>query len=283
MGFGLGQLLGQEFVKFEPLPGDVAAVFQAFKRGVRAGVMQELHGFAQAGQTLWDERGGDELVQRRAGQGRCNRLAQIGLRQLCAAGVHRCQGGGQGGTHINRLVLRVHHLAPDKPATHFTPHTQALAQRHGLLLAAVKVKKAQQQFAAGISHTHQQLAARALVDVAFSDRAFDLRHIAMAQAADGSDARFVFIAQGQVQGQVNGAHQAHALHGQCRRAFALFFGWAGGASWWGGGHGTILGPRRSHSALLSPRQAGTACAPCQLIQRQRHSQWRTLTSTCPPS
>jgi hypothetical protein len=72
-------------------------------------------------------------------------------------------------------------------------------------LAGVKIHEAQQQLAGLVGDRHQQLAARPQADFIFGNDAFDLRHVAAAQAgfADRHHLRFVFVAQRQVQHQVH--------------------------------------------------------------------------------
>src|SRR5690606_15677871 len=80
-----------------------------------------------------------------------------------------------------------------------------------LLLAGVKVQPAQLQFARFVGHDGRQLAARPVQDFAAQDLAFDLGGFARAQRCDRRDARFVFVAQRQMQNTVVSSHQAQAV------------------------------------------------------------------------
>ena len=92
----LRELLRQQFLGLEPLPGRVAVVLQGVQRCIGRGVVQESQRFAQrpnaalARPVQWGKvlgrKGVAQLGARQASQ---NRLAQIRLRQACHRGVDR--------------------------------------------------------------------------------------------------------------------------------------------------------------------------------------------------
>ena len=110
----------------------------------------------------------------------------------------------------------MHHLRAQQAAAYFAAHAQARTHRQCFLLRRIKVQKAQLQFAGAIHHAHDQLVALALLHVAVRDHALHLHDVAVAHFADRREACFVFVAQRQVQGEVDVAHQTHLLQGALR-------------------------------------------------------------------
>ena len=204
----LGDLLGQQLVKLQPLPGGVAAVLQACQVCIGWRMVQPLQRLAQRQQARRQQVLRHHLGQRHAGHGAGHHLAQIGLRQLRHGRVDRRQRAGQRRAGIHRLECRMHHLAPEKPSTHLAADAQPGAGRHRLLLRRVKVQEAQQQLAAVVGQPHQQLATRAQLDPGVQHLALDLRRLALAHRRDRGQPGFVLVAQRQVQGQVDVAAQA---------------------------------------------------------------------------
>jgi len=85
--------------------------------------------------------------------------------------------------------------------------------------------------------------ARAELDAAVADHAFDLHGVAFARVGDARQPRLVLIAQRQVQREIDVAQEAELFHRALRRRFRL--GRRGGgrgdvADGGGLGHGTIL-------------------------------------------
>ena len=226
LGLQLRQLLRQQFLELQALPGRVAAVFERGQAHAGRRVVQEVQRIAQGGHARRHRCGRQQLRQVGARQPRRHGLAQVGLRQLRARRVHRRQRRGQRRVGGRGLHDRVHHLQPEEAAARVAPHAHALAHRQRLLLRGVEVQEAQHQVVAAgvaagvvsgvvsgvITQAHHQLPARAHLHLAGADHAFDLRMLAIAQRGDGRDARFVFVAHRQVQRQVDGSHQAELVH-----------------------------------------------------------------------
>ncbi len=268
----LRQLLGQQLFKLQPLPGRVAAVFQRRQRRARRRVVQQLQRLAQRRHPRRRRIRRQHLGQRCASQRRHHRLAQIGLRQLRAAGVDRRQRRGQRRAFGHPLDDGMDHLTAEEAGARLAAHAQALAHRHLLLVGGVEMQKAQQQLARIVLQAHQQLAARSLLDAAIDDQALDLAGLAVAQRADRLQPRLVLVAQRQVQRQVDVAQQpqpAHGLHGrrQLHRRCSHTFAHRGLATTGGGGgigHGTILRAARSmsiHDPRPSPPRPVQPCPP----------------------
>ena len=211
-GLRLGQLLRQQFVKLQALPGRMAAVFQGGQGQPGWGLVQQAHSLLQVGQAGGHRARWQHFVQGHARQGRTDGFAQVHLRQLRAAGVNGRQRQGQRRTGLHRLEHRVHHLPPQKAATHLTAHAHALAAGQHLLVRGVEVQKTQRDLAAVVGQAHHQLAPAAQLHLRLAHHAFHLRRVAVSRLADGSDARLVLVAQRQVQRQVDVAHQAQTLH-----------------------------------------------------------------------
>ena len=204
----LRQLLGQQLVKLQPLPGRVAAVVQRGHRLAGRRVVQALQGVTQRGQAGRHAAGRQQLVQRGALQGGSHGFAQIGLRQLRAGRVDGGQRGGEWGVGVHRPELRMHHLAAKKAAAGLTAHPHPGAHGQGFLVAGVEVEKAQQQAVAVVGDAHQQLAPAAQVDLAILHDALDLHRLAVGAVGNRRDPGFVLVAQRQVQRQIDVAPQA---------------------------------------------------------------------------
>jgi hypothetical protein len=112
----------------------------------------------------------------------------------------------------------MYHLAPEETVTDLAKDAQpqSIPARvlESPLLAAVEAQKAQAKKAllattradsteiTGIADGDQQLAARRHADHASDDQHLDLQRYAQRRFGDGRDARFVLVAQGQVQDEV---------------------------------------------------------------------------------
>ena len=219
----LRELLRQQFLGLEPLPGRVAVVLQGVQRCIGRGVVQESQRFAQRPDAalarpvqrckVLGRKGVTQLGARQASQ---NRLAQIRLRQACHRGVDRRERCGQ--RPARALIARVHHGAAQKTAAHFAANAQSFAKLQGFDLRGVKTKEAQGAALGAVIHLHQQLPPGPVTYFARDNRGLDLHHIAFAGVAQLDDAGRVLVAQGQVQGQVDVAHQAQLVQGFLRRA-----------------------------------------------------------------
>ena len=262
----LRNLLGQQFFELQALPGRVAVVFQRCHGLVGARLVQQAQGLAQRRQTGRHHAIGQQLVQRCARQARGHGLAQIGLRQLRRSRVDGRQRTRQRGVGADRAAFGVHHLAAEEAGTHLAARAHQSAGGQRFLLRRVEVQEAQHQFAAVVGQAHHQLAAAARFDAAVQHLALHLRRLAVAHPADGRDARFIHVAHGQVQRQVDVALQPQFLHGlgrarqlhgrlggrrNCRRRRRCRgFGGLGGR--FGEGHGTILTFAGAHPPAALP-------------------------------
>jgi len=107
----------------------------------------------------------------------------------------------------------VQHLPAPEAAAHFAANAQACAHRQCFLLRGVEAEEAQRAFARRVLHLHHKLAARAQLHLARGHGGLDLRQLAVARAGDRHDARFVLVAQRQVQRQVDVARQPQLAQG----------------------------------------------------------------------
>jgi hypothetical protein len=141
----------------------------------------------------------------------------------------------------------VQHLPPPKAAAHLAADAQARAHGERLLLRRVEAEKTQHAAARAVLHRDEQLAARAQLHFAGRDRGLDLHHLPVARLRERRDARFVLVAQRQVQRQVDVAHQAELAQGflrAARRGFARILGrlvWRGARRFLHGGGAHISG------------------------------------------
>ena len=255
----LRELLREQLFELEPLPRRVAAVFKRLQVGVGQRLVQKQQRLAQARQARRHAAFGQEFAERRARQRPSHRLSQIGLGQLRAGRVDGRERGRQRRRCVHHFHHRMHHLAPEEAATQLAAHAQTLARRHGLLLRGVEVEEAQHQLAAAVLQRHEQLAARALLDAASDHHAFNLHRLGLARLRDRHHARLVFIAQRQVQGEVDVAQQAELFKGSLGAGFlALRHGGVEGGRVRHMGHGTILPACRNTASPLP-----TSTSPCR--------------------
>ena len=224
LGRQLRQLLGQQLLELQPLPGRSAAVLQRAHRRAGWRVVQAVQRFAQAGQPRRHGARRQHLVKCSAPQRRGHRLAQISLRQLGIGGVDGRQRSGQWAVLVDRLELRVDHLAAEEAGVGLAANPHPRAHGQCLLVAGVEVQKTQQQVVAVVLDAHQQLAAAAQLDAAFADDAFDLHRLAVGRIGDGADAGLVLVAQRQVQRQVDVAAKPKLFHGPLRAGFLAGLG-----------------------------------------------------------
>ena len=111
----------------------------------------------------------------------------------------------------------MHHGEAQKSTPDFAPRANHLAHGQGLLLCRVETEKPQNTSVGAVVHCDQQLAPWPQLDFRGDHRGFNLNGIAFAGIAQLKDPGFVLVAQGDVQGQVNVARQAHLAHGFLRR------------------------------------------------------------------
>jgi hypothetical protein len=124
----------------------------------------------------------------------------------------------------------VNHLATKKPVAQLAPHPQAHPGTPALLLRAVEVQKAQQHLARAIVQAHDQLPTPTSLDAVVAHHPLQLHGLAVAGIAQQRQTGFVFIAQWQVQGQVDVPRQAQAVQRLLRRRACIGGRWLARAS-----------------------------------------------------
>ena len=130
------------------------------------------------------------------------------------------------------------------------PHLQSL------LHIGVEVKKTQGANFFAIFHHGDQLSTRPECHLTRANRGFKLHHLAITGIGQFDQSGFVFVAVGQVQGQVHIANQTHFAQGLLRGA-------QGFNSWrWRGGH-----PLASKATAVAQVAQGHFA---QLNQQQQH-------------
>ncbi|MDT4848092.1 hypothetical protein FQZ97_821750 [compost metagenome] len=238
----------------------MTAVFERVERHVRPRVVQvaqrvaqgpgAVHHALQAAQQF----GRDGFRQVGASQPAGHHLAQVGLRQLGAGGVDRGERIGQ--FAAGRVKGRVHHGSAHEATADFTTHPHPSAHRQRLLVRGVEAEEAQGAGVRAVVQRHQQLAARAHRDLLVSHRALHLYGLAVAGIAQAHHAGFVFVAQRQVQCQVDVAREPQLVQGFLRGRERL------GGGGLGVGHGTILPVFLSTSFVFS-----TWNGPCPALKQ----------------
>ncbi len=246
LGLQLRQLLRQQLVELEALPGRMRAVFERLGVEPRRRLVQPAQGLAQGRQVRRQQGRRHDLVEIGARQAAGDRLAQHRLRQLHRARVDRRQRGRQGRARRHDLEARMHHLQAEEAAARLAAGAHPLADRQRLLLRRIEVEEAQHQVVAVlVLERDDELAARPELDLRVADDRLDLAGLAVAQRRDRDQPGLVLVAQRQVQREVDVAHQAELFErlvgGRDRAARRR-----PGALGRGRGHGRILpaGQRR---------------------------------------
>ena len=209
---GLRQLLRQQLLELQALPGRVAAVLDRIQAGLRRRVVQELQGLAQARQAAGQQRRPAAL--RAAARAPAPRRRPCAGRPAAAArwsGTPASAPPAAGCVRPTSLKRGCTISRPKKPPR-TSPRTRTrAARRQALLLRRVEVQETQHQLVAVVGQPHDQLAPRPRLDAAVRDHALDLRHVAVAQrsrvASGGSRPR---------------SAAAGAAPGRCRAQAELF-------------------------------------------------------------
>ena len=203
VGAAQGDLLGEQLVELDALPGRVAAVFDVAERHRRRRRVEQVQRLGQRGQVevaaqglgqlvahaVVAHRAGNELAQRRlgeAGGGRVNRREALGQR---LAGRHR-------------LEARVDHLGAEEAVAQLAKDAQPAAGGQLLLLLRVEMHETQHHLAAGVPRPGHQLAARRRRDLAGEHLDLALGRHAGAHVGQHGEAGLVLVAQRQVEDQV---------------------------------------------------------------------------------
>ena len=229
----LRQLLGQQLFRLQALPRGVGVIFQRSQCHIGRGVVQKLKRLAQSHQGLeaiftpivFNRRlciGRQGLRQLHALHGAGNGAPQIGLRQACRSGVDGRERLGQ--IAPCGLDHGVHHLSAPEAPFDLAANAQRRTHGHAFLLRGVEAEKGQHASACAVIHRDFEHAARAQLHFAVGDRGFNLHRVAIACIAQQGDPGFIFVTQGQVQHEVDIAHQPQFLHGLLRRAGCRFLG-----------------------------------------------------------
>jgi hypothetical protein len=130
----LAQLLSQQLLPLQPLPGRAASVLQRSQAGMRCRVVKRVQGLPQRRQAGPNQVRRNHLLQRRALQGAGHGLAQVGLRQCGRRRVNRREGSGQRRVVTDGLEHRVHHFVTKEAAANLTAHANLRACSQGLLV-----------------------------------------------------------------------------------------------------------------------------------------------------
>ncbi len=226
-------LLRQQFVELQALPGRIGALGQRVRVGIGRRVMQAPDRRLQRGQAeLAEQPRGQHLDDVDVAQRAVDALAQPALRHALGRRVDRRQRRRQRSVLHERAHARVDHLRAGQAAAHAAERAHAPSGLELLQLRRVEVQEAQHQFAAVVAHGDAQLATAAVDDVGREHLGLDLRLGAGHEVGDRRHVRFVLVAQRQVQDEVPVARQAGARElrrdGVARRRRAQSLG--GGAS-----------------------------------------------------
>ena len=167
-GLQLRQLLRQQLLGLQALPGRMAVVFQRGQRHIGRRMMQKIQRGLQRPHRMrrayWCWGRWKRVRQVGAAKTTQHCATQVVLRQTGHSGVHRRQSPRQLAT--GRLEGGMHHRAAQKPALDLATRADARARSQRLLLRGIETEEAQHAGVRPVIHGHQQLAARPLGDLA---------------------------------------------------------------------------------------------------------------------
>ena len=178
VGPAQAQLLGQQFVEGDAPPRRVLAVLEVEQRDLRRRLVQEMQADVERGEfQVVADAVGQGVTEILTGQRAHDQPAQGCLADTGGGRVDGRQAIGQRLPFGQDVEARMDQFVAEEAATHFAEHTQALADRQGLLLARIEVQEAQDQRAAAILDADDQLAPRPEGDFTGDDRHFELRRL----------------------------------------------------------------------------------------------------------
>ncbi len=211
VGLTQGELLGQQLIELDALPGRMVAAAEGLQPGPGRGRMQGPQGLPEVGQALPGEIvGGQDFRQGRAREGFADQPGQGRLGQAGGGGVDGSQGLGQGGVRAYHPEAGVHHLRAEEAVPHFTAAAHPVAGAEGGLLTGIETQEAQHQGGAAVADMSHQLAPGTKLDLGGEHFALHLHGARPGGFGDGGDAGFVLVAQGQMQQQVLPPPQSQA-------------------------------------------------------------------------
>jgi hypothetical protein len=202
-------LLREQFVELDALPGRVRVLDQALRVGIRRRVVQDAHRLAEGGQAeLAAHRLRQGVVEVRALQRPGRELAQRVLPQPRRGRVDRRQGLRQRRLAAQHLEARMDHLRAEEALPDLPHDAYARIGGQRPALALVKVEEAHRQAPAAVVDFADELAPGAKPDLGLHHGALDLDGVARQRLVDRRDAGLVLVAQRQVQDQVGQAREA---------------------------------------------------------------------------
>ena len=197
------QLLREQFIELDAAPRRVRAVLQRALRRGRRRMMQKADAFAESGQPQFFEQRRWQGVGKVTGGERVARQAlQVGLAQARRGRIHRRQGLRDRRICVHHAILRVHHLCAEKSLANFPEQAHARAGCQLLHLAAVKIEKTHGQHARLVFDRTHQLALGPVLDRIVGDDSLDQCGRALGRCADAMKLRFIVVAHGQVQHEI---------------------------------------------------------------------------------
>ena len=197
------QLLRQQLFQLHALPGRMRAPGERARIVARPRMVQGVDGVAERrhAEARGDVRG-QRFVEFALREGLRDQAAQGRLRQPGRGRINRRQRLGQRRVRAHHAIARVDHLRPEETRAHLAEGAHARPRRQRLRLAAVEIEKAHVQQAARVLDLADELAPRAIGDLAVDHRALDLHRGALMRLGDRREPRLVFVAQRQMQHQI---------------------------------------------------------------------------------
>ena len=267
-------LLRQQFVELQALPGGIGALGQRLRIGSRRWMVQALDRGLQRGQPeLSKQACRQDLDDVDVAQRAVDALAQPGLGHALGRRIDRRQRRRQRNAFVDGAHAWVNHFRPDQAAANGAERPHAPSDLELPQLRRIEMQEAQHQLAGAVAHRHPQLATAAVDDIGGDHFGLHLRLETRHQIGDRRHPRLVLVAQRQVQDEVPVARQAGACEfrrdGVARGRRAIV-----GGGLLAGRSRQLPGPRERGS--LRPRTA-------RLSAGWRHRRWSAPDRACPPS
>ena len=154
------------------------------------------------------------VIQVRTRERVVHQAPQRALTEACGGRINRRQRGRQRLLRPQHVKPGMDHLAAEEARAHFAEGAHPRPCHESLGLAGIEVVEPQHHFAARVLDAAHELAPRPVHDFARAHRALDLHRLPRWRVGDRRNARFVFVAQRQVQHEVEFAQ--HAEFGELR-------------------------------------------------------------------
>jgi hypothetical protein len=197
------QLLGEQLVELDPAPGRMRALLQQLDARIGGRIVQIYDALLDRGQLEL----GDQFARQRIGEldgveRLLDELAQQRLSEARSGRVDRRQRLRQRIAAVNHAIARMDHLGAEETLAQLAHQAHARARCELFLLARIEVEEAQMQDLVAVAHAADQRALGSELHRSVLDLALDLHGFAAAGVRQPRETGLVFVAQRQVQYEI---------------------------------------------------------------------------------